>query len=715
MRLFHARMLPVWLIGMLVSFVGFHQPSAASLTSSQTILGSWDTTLGRQFARPGTLTTLTLDAQGHLYVLGDFAYTNNVETNGLARWNGTEWEQFGLTPADRGRISELTPYHDGFVVGGNFSRLQNQPRNHVARWDGTSFQGLGSGLTDRLDYAAGDVQVHSFAVFSDTLMIGGNFRHFNQGLSTGIAHWDGAAQPQGQLFNKPVFSLARTDQDVIAAGSFTTVSGQSARYLALWANQQWQPIVNNFTTHYLNLYEVNQTIYLVAQERNVVTSRLYRWDGSGFVAESTAVSGILHDVTSWNNQIYAVHNNQLVRLNGGVWQSVTLPMTTTAVTALVGNATTLYIGGRFSLNGVASDLVAWDGTTLQSLAVFTTPDSMTQLAGDAGYPVVLQEQYAFDQSFLKRWNGTSWQTLAHGRYELLGGLMFHTLNQQLYLFLPQTQTLAPGEASSAVWRLDGASLESAEIPTSQHLTWYPSGPRIFTVQPMSQPTIPMTGIIEFDAIRFNQIAAEARISSDEMLFVAGSTIFKVFIHLDQFEDYLDLTRWDGQEWEYLGSRSIPKGYHRGTVWNNQLYLLLGHTLYRVSDTGVFSQVGIFDGPINAVAGVAGGGLYIAGDFSQVNSTHTGPIVRYNGSTFDGLSQQPNGAVTHLSADHEQLYVGGSFTHVGSTPSLGVAVFRFAQAEPTATPSLSPTPSPSLTPTVSVNPLPKWVYLPAITR
>lgn len=108
-------------------------------------------------------------ATNQLYVCGRFDSVNHQRVYGLARWNGTGWnDMYGIVisgtrmhrygnkvivtdhgavyyidstgvtiigQADDG-IYALETYHGELYVGGDFSKINNQKFNHIARWDG---------------------------------------------------------------------------------------------------------------------------------------------------------------------------------------------------------------------------------------------------------------------------------------------------------------------------------------------------------------------------------------------------------------------------------------------------------------------------------------------------------------------------------------------------------------------------------------------------
>ncbi len=636
--------------------------------------GSWDTSLGNSFHKVGAINSLTLDADNNLYVAGNFNYINQTEVNGLARWNGTNWNGYGLQPTDTGKIRKVLSFDNSLFAIGSFSVLQ-QARNNIARWDGKNFQAIGNGLTGHLTPYPIETYAATLASFGDSLFVGGDFTHFDGRPAYGIGQWNGDVVSQTVDFEWMVNSFGSNGTELIAGGSFTAVGNVSSR-LARFVNNQWQPFDVGIANTYFTVYDTQNTIYLAGYKELTNNYQLYRWNGTTAITLGNSLTHSIDNVVGIGSDLYIQSNQQLLKLNNNQWQAPSLPFTINSLTALTANASTLYLGGNFQLNGNPSQIIAWNGTQTQSLATLFAIDDQSFVSGDAGRPIITnQKQQTGPDASVRRWNGTSWQTLATTSTYTFGGMKMHRVNDQLFSFFYEPQAFIQGQPASKVWRLDGATLTPIAVDLPSMSGWYQSGSQMFTHLAQPQATLPMTGIYEFDGTNLHHRLQPNSFPQPDQLLFFDNNFYAINVMADVDWDYLEIRRWNGQTWQTIKFMEVPKAGYQFLLWNQRL-LMAGTNgkLYEISSAGNVNQIASANGGIYALVGRDDGSIYLGGDFSTIDGVATGPIASFEGTDFRGLSSQPNGIVTALSVDRNYLYVGGNFTKVGSTPSLGVAVF-----------------------------------------
>lgn len=85
-----------------------------------------------------------------LFAAGDFDTAGGVSANGIARWNGLEWQSL----AGAGGVGAMAVHDDGagesLFAGGSFTSIGGVAANAIAKWNGSSWSPLGNGLTNDL-------------------------------------------------------------------------------------------------------------------------------------------------------------------------------------------------------------------------------------------------------------------------------------------------------------------------------------------------------------------------------------------------------------------------------------------------------------------------------------------------------------------------------------------------------------------------------------
>src|ERR1044071_160562 len=87
---------------------------------------------------------------GSLIAGGIFSTAGGVSTNGIAQWNGTNWQSLGSGIEINAAGYALTNYNGNLIAGGGFATAVGVGATNVAQWNGTAWQALGRGMNDRV-------------------------------------------------------------------------------------------------------------------------------------------------------------------------------------------------------------------------------------------------------------------------------------------------------------------------------------------------------------------------------------------------------------------------------------------------------------------------------------------------------------------------------------------------------------------------------------
>jgi hypothetical protein len=179
------------------------------------------------------VTGLALDGQGNLYAAGWFTRAGNVEANGIARWDGSDWRGMGR---EVNTSEALAAGPDGSLYASGMFFLPPESStftHYLARWDGESWSPLGEGVEGFVHALAVDPQGNLYAA-GDFLSAGGV-------PATRIARWDGESWSplgsgigtQGDYSSIAVLAVDGAG-NLYAGGQFTLAGSKPSAYLAKW-------------------------------------------------------------------------------------------------------------------------------------------------------------------------------------------------------------------------------------------------------------------------------------------------------------------------------------------------------------------------------------------------------------------------------------------------------------------------------------------------
>ncbi|MCA0354845.1 MAG: hypothetical protein LCH85_22855 [Chloroflexi bacterium] len=643
---------------------------SSPLTTSSVITGTWNPTIQNSLQSPGTISKLYVDANDRLYVTGSFNYLNGHEFNGLAAWDGNTWQGYGLHPNDPGSILAMTTYNDQLIVGGSFDKLAGQTMNGIARWNGQAFEAFGTGFrgtSDFFDYS-NRPKIYDLDVVTDTLYISGNFSQFNNLAVNSLLAWRPSGYYEVADIDSSLYQFAAIDNAILLSGELLSINDIGVDYFALRQNGVWSnPPIPEGVRFYQELHTFDNTFYLRKYiNQQPYLTQFYHWDANDWVVDSSVITGSARDLIQLNGQLYSATNDKLWQRTAAGWRSLDLPMAIQTITAIEASSAGIYLAGSFTVNGQASHLIFWDGNTITNLATTIQQGYAQDIANLNGQPLII----ARAQSMLQVWNNSIWQQLRRLPY----GTQLLTTADNTYLVgsSPFTTT---SNLASAIWQVQLDGSLSAPVPLNAYnVTWTISGTDVLAS--MHSGTInnqPIAGTI---AINGNQWRSFIPSYAHGNVYVTDQQIYSIRTEAERASWIIEMSVWDGTAWQYLTAwqQFDQRLTMQIAVWNGELYFLYRNDLRRFdfNSTDLVSVASFDDMPL--VLRSTADYLYVAGRFNQVNNQAVGPLARWNGTSWQGLADVPNGAISQLAVTSDLIQIAGSFTHVGATTSLGVASF-----------------------------------------
>lgn len=238
-------------------------------------LARWDGTQWLEFGGgiSGSVYALAMAPNGDLYIGGAFNQAGGVAAVNIARWNGVTWSALG--GGVNNRVEELAFDSNGdLIAAGSFTIAGGATANRVARWNpnSSSWSALGSGVDN-------SVQALAIDLSNNDVYIGGTFTTAGSGAANRIAHWDGSSwnamgSGMDREVNVLVFDRNRT---LYAGGFFSTAGGNAAPAVAKWSGGSWSSVGTLGAARvYDLLFDDSGNIYAGANDR------FSKWDDSSW-------------------------------------------------------------------------------------------------------------------------------------------------------------------------------------------------------------------------------------------------------------------------------------------------------------------------------------------------------------------------------------------------------------------------------------------------
>jgi trimeric autotransporter adhesin len=194
-----------------------------------------------------------------LYVGGDFSNFGDAAfatvipslARGIAAWNGTSWSNLPVSDGNgvAGDVYALAVFDSKLYVGGEFGYIHTSVTKRIAAWDGSTWLTLASGTSNGIGVPnwSSVISVRALAVFNSKLYVGGEFTALGDGTSAkNIAAWNGTSWSNLTIGGSngvggTVHSLAVFSGKLYVGGAFTALGDgvTSANGIAAWDGGAW--------------------------------------------------------------------------------------------------------------------------------------------------------------------------------------------------------------------------------------------------------------------------------------------------------------------------------------------------------------------------------------------------------------------------------------------------------------------------------------------
>jgi hypothetical protein len=217
-------------------------------------------------------------------------------------------------------------------------------------------------------------------VAGGTFLIGGNYVN-------GAAKWDGAnwsllGSGISGGYSPAVISLAVYNNELIAAGRFTTAGGVSAKNIAKWNGANWSPLGSGI--HYKEIMYSVQAFAVYNNELivggqwidsagGIPVNNVAKWNGISWSSLGSGVNNIVYALNVFNNELVAggfftiaggVNVNYIAKWNGTGWSPLGSGVSegfngSPSVNSSFSFNGNLFVGGAFKkAGGILSNSIA---------------------------------------------------------------------------------------------------------------------------------------------------------------------------------------------------------------------------------------------------------------------------------------------------------------------------------------------------------------------
>lgn len=306
--------------------------------------------------------------------------------------NGQQWDSIA-GHIDNGFLDVI--YSDTIThylyAAGAFNKLNGKHMQGIARWNGVQWDSLETGI-DGIVYATNNsypANTESMANYNGKLYVGGNFYSLGKTIAPCLGTWDGSAwdsipiKPFKDNYYNSVDDLEVISGKLYVGGSFDTVAALLCHGIAQWDGSTWSsinfPKLNGFYS-INSICEYGGSIYAAGNFYGNVpgdtNSNILRWDGSVWHSVSGGIKGSTVDI--WKMVVYkgelyvAGHffksdgnaGDYIQKWNGTNWKGVGGGVGNGQIENLIVYNNKLYAMGIFnSAGGVPADEIAeWDST-----------------------------------------------------------------------------------------------------------------------------------------------------------------------------------------------------------------------------------------------------------------------------------------------------------------------------------------------------------------
>jgi trimeric autotransporter adhesin len=631
--------------------------------------GHWDS----QFRLPPGVNGpvfATLAVGNELFVGGAFTKAGQIESRGVAKWNGTAWSPLG--EGIDGSVYALVESSGSILAGGTFSKAGKTEARNIAKWNGTAWEPLGAGVQDANFGWSG---VGALYVQGTNLFAGGSFNRAGGIPALNVARWDGiewhamdtgvflpgSGYPSGQ-----VLAITGDGNNVYVGGIFVQAGSVGATNIARWNGSSWESIGSSFGGKYSIQ---NQGEVLPGRVEALAMQNGFLYAGGDFAGMGS------------------VDAANFARWNGADWENI--GNVNGLVTSLEAQAEKLYVAGNFSQAGgiQAANLAIRTASGWTARNVDLHGKEFLTTTPETPFGLIVGGEFAWaggaSAGNIARWTGESWSTLEPGTGNSLGAAPSSIASDGTNVYVAGMFWTAGTNNANGLAKWDGTRWEGLGHPAfGSDAKVVAIGSKLYYSGSFTIPEIGVTNLACWNGSQWTAVGnpplhfwlIEAMAAVEDKLYVSGT------ISQPAAENLHSCFEWDGTNWNSLPW--LAGAWDRLATDQTHLYIA------RPTGGGDVN-VGRLDGnkmqpvgktlPLHSASafGASGAKVYVAGQ------TTDGPpaLFVWDGAEWQNLALPKATFVSALLPVRENLYLAGFFRGVAGTETNNIIKWTGERWEP----------------------------------
>jgi len=228
--------------------------------------------------------------KNELYVFGAFDSIDGVLCNSLAKFNGTTWipvndfPLFTTLPNTVNFVNDVEIYKNEIYVCGNFDNYPLNTILDITKWDGNTWTNVGNGIQGAF------AELSNMLVYKNELIVAGRFSKTDSPNNPGenIGKWDGSQWTElGSGTDEAIWDIKVHKDTLYASGVFKHAGGIPADGIARWDGANWCGYGTVFDNVVSTLDFYHDTLYIGGGFWTINGDSIpyfAKWTGGNFVA-----------------------------------------------------------------------------------------------------------------------------------------------------------------------------------------------------------------------------------------------------------------------------------------------------------------------------------------------------------------------------------------------------------------------------------------------